>query len=109
MFLNGAHRKGDWCVVLTNLSNYFKTCNLVKKRLQDSCHKKEATESVIHRLGVLKNFANFIPLLESLFNKVTGLKTCSFIKKKLQHRCFPVKFPKFLRTPSLQNTFFGYF
>ena len=28
----------------------------------------------------------------------------SFSKKRLWHRCFPVNFPKFLRTPFLQNT-----
>ena len=38
-------------------------------------------------------------MLESLFNKVSGLKACNFIHKILQHRCFPVKFGKFLRTP----------
>ena len=27
----------------------------------------------------------------------------NFINKRLQHRCFPVKFPKFLRTPILKN------
>ena len=37
-------------------------------------------------------------VLESLFNKVAGLKACNSIKKRFQHRCFPVKFPKFLRT-----------
>ena len=42
-------------------------------------------------------------MLESLFNKVTGVKACNFIKKRLQHRCFPVKFAKFLRTPILKN------
>ena len=26
-----------------------------------------------------------------------------FIKKRLQHRCFPVKFRKFLKTPTLKN------
>ena len=42
-------------------------------------------------------------VLESLFNKVTGLQTCNFIKKRLQHRCFPVNIAKFLRTPVLKN------
>ena len=28
---------------------------------------------------------------------------CDFIKKRLQHKCFPVKFPKFLRTAILRN------
>ena len=37
-------------------------------------------------------------MLESLFNKVTGLEPCNFIKKRLQHKCFPVNFCEFLRT-----------
>ena len=38
-------------------------------------------------------------MLESLFNKVTGLQTCSVNKKKLQNSCFPVNIAKSLRTP----------
>ena len=37
---------------------------------------------------------------ESLFNKVAGPQACNFIKMRLQYSCFPVKFAKFLRTPS---------
>ena len=44
-------------------------------------------------------------MLESFFNKVTGLQVCNFIKKRLQPRCFPVKFAKFLRTPILKGIF----
>ena len=44
------------------------------------------------------------PVLESLFNKVTGLRASHFVKKRLQHRCFPVIFANFLRTSCLQNT-----
>ena len=40
-------------------------------------------------------------MLESHFNKVTGIHACNFIKKRLQHMCFPMKFAKFLRTPIL--------
>ena len=43
------------------------------------------------------------PLLESLFNKASGLKTCNVIKKRLQHSCFPVKFAKYLRVSILEN------
>ena len=39
-----------------------------------------------------------IPMLESLYNEVSGLETSIFVKKWLQQRCFPVKF---LRTPIL--------
>ena len=45
-----------------------------------------------------------MPVLESLFNKVTGLKACNFTKKRLQHRSFHVKFEKYLRTSA--NDFF---
>ena len=30
------------------------------------------------------------PVLESLFNKVSGLQASNFIKNRLQHTCFPV-------------------
>ena len=43
-------------------------------------------------------------MLESLFNNVAGPQTSNFIKKRLQHKCFPLKVPKFLRTPFLKNT-----
>ena len=42
-------------------------------------------------------------VLESLFNKPSGLKACNFIKKRLQYRCLPLKFAKLLRTPILKN------
>ena len=42
-------------------------------------------------------------MLESLFNKVTGLKACNFIKKKLQQRRFSVKFAEVLTTPILKK------
>ena len=58
----------------------------------------------------LKNFKKFTGkyLFQSLFfNKVAvaGLRSTNLLKKRLWHRCFPVKFVKFLRTPSLQNIF----
>ena len=43
------------------------------------------------------------PVVESLFNKVTGILASNLNKKRLHHRCFPVKFTKFLRTPILKN------
>ena len=43
-------------------------------------------------------------MLESPFNKVTGLKACNFIKKRLQHMRFLVNIAKFLRTALLWNT-----
>ena len=53
--------------------------------------------------SVPRNFAKVTGkhLCQSLFfNKVEGA-ACNFIKKRLRHRCFPVKFVKFLRAPSL--------
>ena len=41
-------------------------------------------------------------MLESLFDKVTGLQACIFTKKRLQHRFFPVNIAKFFRTPTLK-------
>ena len=64
---------------------------------------------VFRKKDVLRNFAKFTgkQLRQSLsFNKVAGLRPATLLKKRkrLRHRCFPVDFPKFLRTPSLQNT-----
>ena len=39
-------------------------------------------------------------MLESLFNKVTGLQGSNFTKKRLQHRRFPVNIANF------ENTYF---
>ena len=37
-------------------------------------------------------------VLESLFNKVTGLQTCNFTKKRLQYRRFPSNIANFKNT-----------
>ena len=58
------------------------------------------------RKGVLKNFEKFTGkhLCQSLhFNKIEALRSATLLKKRLWHSCFPVNFPKFLRTPFLQN------
>ena len=39
-------------------------------------------------------------MLESLFNKVTGLQACNFTKKRLRHRHFPVNIA------NIKNTYF---
>ena len=52
--------------------------------------------------SVRRNFAKFTgkPLRQSLFlNKVAGMRPATLFKKRLRHKCFPVNFPKFLRTP----------
>ena len=36
-------------------------------------------------------------MLESVFNKVTGLQACNFVKKRFQYRCYYLKFAKFSR------------
>ena len=49
----------------------------------------------------LTNFAKFTEkhLCQSLFfNKVAGLRPATLFKRRLWHKCFPVNFPKFLRT-----------
>ena len=51
--------------------------------------------------GVLKTFHKIhlkTPLLESLFNGVSGLRPETLLRKRLQHRCFQVNFVKLLRT-----------
>ena len=43
-------------------------------------------------------------MLESLFDKITGLKACNFITKILQHRCLHVNIVKFLRSSFFYRT-----
>ena len=38
------------------------------------------------------------------FNKFADLRSATLLKNRLLHRCFPVNFPKFVRTLVLQNT-----
>ena len=57
---------------------------------------------VFCKKGVLKDFTKFTEkhLCQSLFlSKVAGLRPVTLLKKRLWHRCFPVNYPKFLRTP----------
>ena len=75
---------------------------------------RSSRSQVFFKIVVLKNFAIFTrnrktTVLESPFTKVVDLQACNFIKRRLQRRCFPVNIAKCLRTPFLQNTFFGYF
>ena len=55
------------------------------------------------KIGLLKNFSNFTWKRQCL-NLFFFFFFCNFIKKTFQRRCSPVKFAKFLRTLSLQNT-----
>ena len=45
-----------------------------------------------------RNIHRKTSVLESLFNKVTGLQACNFTKKRLQHRRFPVNIANFKNT-----------
>ena len=59
---------------------------------------------VFCRKGVLRNFEKFTGkhLCQILlFNKVAGLRTVTLLKKRFWYRCFPVNFPKLLKTPSI--------
>ena len=67
--------------------------------------KKSYTAKIFWKI-LLQNVSNIprkAPMLESLFNKVSGLQAWSFIRKRLQHRCFHVNIAKYLRTPILMN------
>ena len=46
----------------------------------------------------LRNIHKKISVLESLFNKVTGLQACNFTKKRLQRRRFLVNIANFKST-----------
>ena len=70
--------------------------------INGSSHQRCSVE-----IGVLRNFEKFTGKYlcqRFFFNKVAGLRPTTLLKKSLWHRCFPVNFPKFLRTPFLQNT-----
>ena len=64
------------------------------------------------KIGVLKNFANFTqrtPMLESLFNKITGLKAQNFSKKRSNTGALMLNLLNFLEHLFLQNTSGGCF
>ena len=57
---------------------------------------------MLDKKGVFKIFTKFAGthLCQSLFyNKVAGLRAATLLKNRVWQRCFPVNFPKFLRTP----------
>ena len=85
------------CLKLFSLQKIHKNKYFIKKQPPQGFCKK----------GVLKKFHKIhlkTPVLESLFNRVSGLRPAILLKKKLQHRCFQVNFVKLLRTTFLQNT-----
>ena len=46
----------------------------------------------------IRNIHRKISVLESLFNKVTGLQACNFTQKRLQRNLFPVNIANFKNT-----------
>ena len=85
------------CLKLFSLQKIYKNKSFIKKQPPEWFCKK----------GVLKKSHKIhlkAPVLESLFNRVSGSRLATLLKGRLQHRCFQVNFVKFLRTPFLQNT-----
>ena len=85
------------CLKLFSLQKIDKKTFFIKKQPLEGFSKK----------GVLKKFRKIhlkTHVLESYFNRVSGLRVVTLLKKRLQHRCFQINFMKFLRTPFLQNT-----
>ena len=86
--------------ILNDNAYFMISQKILKLNFKSSCLK------IFFKINVLKFFCNIYrktPVLELLFNKVTGLEVCCFIKKRLQHRYFLVNIAKCLRTPILKN------
>ena len=88
----------------TRITSYFLPVNIAKVLITAFLYTSRSSRlQMFFKIGVLKNCANFTGkhLCWSLFLKNScSLKACNFIIKRLQHRCFPVRFTKFLKTPS---------
>ena len=81
--------------------------NIYKHLTLSLCNINSAWRSsrlqMFFKVGALQTSANFTKkhlCQKTFFNKVQAWPATLF-KKRLQHRCFPVKFAKFLRTPSV--------
>ena len=75
--------------------------NETKKKIQ------KLPSEVFYKKGVLENLAKFTgkQLIQRFFlNNVTNLRPATSFEKRLWYRCFPVNFPKALRTIFLNNT-----
>ena len=84
----------------------FETFSLQKIAENKSFIKKQPPEGFCKKRG-LKQFHKIhlkAPVLESLFNRVSGMRHATLLKKRLRRRCIYVNFVKFLRTSFLQNT-----
>ena len=95
--------------IVTNFNiPQFDQIDLTSEKISESvikaivkCRARRSHRRCSVKKGVLKNFAKFTRkhLRQSLlFNKVAGLRSATLFKKRLWRRCFPMNFPKFLRT-----------
>ena len=69
-------------LLLMQLSNLYK---LQQKAMHDISKSSRPDVSVKKLLLKVRRIDKKIPVLESLFNKVSGLHICNYIKKRLQY------------------------
>ena len=74
----------------THLKNFSSVlCSTLPSSSLSSRHKSSHPRCSIEKVVLkIRNIHRKTPVLEPLFNKVSGLKACNFIKKRVQHRCF---------------------
>ena len=96
------------CINISNRNITLHHINFVLSSLEwrrfflPSIKYRSSLPEVFGKKGVLKNFPKFTEkkLCRSLFfNKFAGLRPATLCKKIHRHRCFPLIFPKVLRTP----------
>ena len=90
----------EWFYHVTCFAKVFLLLFFLSNMIFRSNHRRFSIKKVFLKF---RKFDRKTPVLESLFDKITGLKACNFILKRHQHRHFPVKFPKILRSPILSN------
>ena len=87
----------------TRITSYFLPVNIAKVLITAFLYTSRSSRlQMFFKIGVLKSFANFTGkhLCWSLFFKNVQAQGLQLYLKRLQHRCFPVRFTKFLKTPS---------
>ena len=92
--------------ILTSRNRMMNTFTIVNITLTCKRYRSSCQEVFLKKLFLLRNFATFTGkhLCQNLFfNKVAGPRPATLFKKTLWHRCFPVNFPKFLKTPFIQS------
>ena len=113
IFFGPKNSRTKCCVNVSNRNITVYHINFVLSSLEwrvfflPSIKYRSSLPEVFGKKGVLKIFAKFTvkQLCRSLFfNKFAGLRPATLWKKILRHRCFPVIFPKFLRTPFLKSS-----